>query len=300
MLAFLPTRQQPVWGWPAVLNFSMGGAGAGFFLVLTLMQRWSGIPRTLRPWMVVGPLLLILGFAALALEAGRPFRARFVLRHLKRSWMSRESLAALIFVPAVLVVWWTDSAVAWSLAAIAGSGFIVCQGFILYAARAVPAWNQPVIPLVFVTTAFASGIGVTLVMLALSGAGFPSPAWPWISLMTIAMAADACVWGAYLFGSGSEPFRQSTDVLRRRSAIVGHIVILRLLPAFLLLWYGIAGQTALQDHASWRTAILLSGLALFVANLFQKSSLIRRCGHLRAVGIPWKPPVSPATAATTR
>src|SRR3989304_3349551 len=69
----IPARRQILWGWQAVVNFTLGGVGAGLYGTAVLA---AGFERTaavvLASWLA--PLLVLAGFAAVAGEAGRPLR----------------------------------------------------------------------------------------------------------------------------------------------------------------------------------------------------------------------------------
>ncbi len=96
----LPSRPQTFWGWPAVLNFFLGGLGAGFYVVTVLAEGPDGrsAVMTLASWLA--PACVLAGFAAVAAEAGRPLRGPRVLLRVGTSWMSRELWLGGAFVAA--------------------------------------------------------------------------------------------------------------------------------------------------------------------------------------------------------
>src|SRR6266545_2043113 len=54
----IPPRRQTLWGWPAVLNFALGGLGAGLYVVAVLAAGFGQSPAvTLASWL--GPALLL-------------------------------------------------------------------------------------------------------------------------------------------------------------------------------------------------------------------------------------------------
>jgi len=68
-----PTRQR-VWGVPAVLNFALGGLGAGFYAAAALAAGLAASPAvTLASWL--GPALVLAGFVSVAAEADVPAHA---------------------------------------------------------------------------------------------------------------------------------------------------------------------------------------------------------------------------------
>jgi DMSO reductase anchor subunit len=285
MVPLIKPGNQKDWGWPAVLNFGLGGAGAAFFILLGCLRF---IADAVFPpfWVLFSPSLICLGFLGLTLEAGRPFRARFALRHLGRSWMSRESLAAALFIPASLVCSFTDAPVVWDAAALAALGFIVSQGFILRCARAVPAWNHPLIPAVIASSAFVGGMGLLLFLSGLTNERLGSKV---IIVSLGVMAVDLGVWSLYLFGRSQQSFRRATEQIRRPMTLIRDSVVTRVIPALLLSCVLFAFSNPGNNFQKWTALLGLAGLLLFSASIAQKACLIRRCGHLREIGLPLRP-----------
>ena len=85
----IPPQRQRLWGWPAVMNFVLGGLGAGWYAIALLAAGFEGSPAvTVASW--AAPALVLAGFAAVASAAGRPQRGLRVLTRVRTSWMSRE------------------------------------------------------------------------------------------------------------------------------------------------------------------------------------------------------------------
>jgi len=205
----LPAVQQQVWGGKAVVNFACGGAGAGAVLgAFAVALVAPGPAPSLRAVEALGPLLIGLGFAAVAAEAGRPWRGLNVFRHLGRSWMSREAVAALLF--AILVG--ADLWVLWpplrALAAAMGLAFIASQGCILFAARGVPAWSMRAVPVLFVTSGLATGLAI--VLLAVGVAGPVAALAPAAKLAAAATVLDLVIWAGYVTSEGA-PVARGTE-----------------------------------------------------------------------------------------
>ena len=148
----IPGQQQSLWGWPAVVNFALGGLGAGFYVVAVAASGFRPSPVViLGSWL--GPLLVLVGFAAVAAEAGRPFRGGRVLSRVATSWMSRELWVGGVFVVCAVA----DLLSPWRpyrlIALGAGLGLALAQGFILRRARGVISWDVPLIPATFLLSA---------------------------------------------------------------------------------------------------------------------------------------------------
>src|SRR5437868_4970889 len=96
-LTVIQSQRQDVWTDRAVINFTFGASGAALYLLSTCaaVLEVNSASAILR---LVSIALVAFGLLAVAAEAGRPIRARYLLTNLRRSWMSRESLAAVAFL----------------------------------------------------------------------------------------------------------------------------------------------------------------------------------------------------------
>ena len=271
-LEMLPARPQTRWGWPAVINFVLGGLGAGWYIVALLaagLERSPGV--TAASW--AAPVLVLAGFAAVAGEAGRPLRGPRVLRRLSTSWMSRELLIGLAFV--LLVV--ADLAFPLRLhraqALVAATLLAVAQGFILRRSRGIPAWDVRIMPALFLLSALLSGAGTYL--LVESVAGRP-PALAVVGALLGLVVIGFLTWARYLGGSREPAFVQSVATLRRRrSALVigagGHG-----LPVLMAL-------VALAAPAVSAPLLALAGALLVAGQAHVKACLVRAAGRLRPI-----------------
>lgn len=283
--------KQTVWEWPAVANFSLGGIGTGFYLLGLLIAAlpggdmsqsplWNAVPSaTLRTgFKLLGPALAGLGFLALTTEAGRPLRGLHLFRHLRRSWMSRETLAGAVFIPAAVVDWLFPYPALRTLAAIGAVGLMISQGFIVYRSRAVTAWNVPLMPLFFVTSAFATGCGLVLLLVPLSGMAL---GWNLMVIGLICVVLNLVVWLLYLRRAGDD-FQEATQALRRPDALILMVGVGHLLPVLLLLLALLAsGPDAGVGFQN--IAAALAGLAMMAGGVSQKAGIILEAGYLRAI-----------------
>ena len=273
---FIRAKPQTVWRWPAVLNFVLGGTGAGLFLaalLLVAVDDPSQSHHVFRWAQLLAPALVVLGFAGLSLEAGRPMRARFLLRGLGHSWTSRETLAAVVFVGSSMVCWWWPRPAWLALAAAGAMALLLTHGFIFLRCRAVPAWNTPRIIPVFITSGLATGVGLLLVL---------SGHWQHAALVfgMSVLVLDIAVWAAYVNGSGDVALHQAMRRLRRRLFGVLLLGVLRGGPVLLL-----AAATGGSVDAANVLIALAGGLAV-LGGIIQKAGVIRAAGRLRAIELP--------------
>ncbi len=144
-------QRQTQWDGRAAANFAAGGAGAGLAVATALASPGSAAA----PWLLAAALVAA-GLLSVWFEIGRPWRALNVLRAARRSWMTREALAALLLLLAALAAGLGLAAAAVP-AALAGLAFVYCQGRILVAARGIPAWREPLTLPLIVATGLAEG-----------------------------------------------------------------------------------------------------------------------------------------------
>jgi phenylacetyl-CoA:acceptor oxidoreductase 26-kDa subunit len=274
--------QQTVWKWPAVINFSLGGMGTGLYL-LGALAAMQGNPSLTPVFKLAGPVLASFGFLALTTEAGRPARSINLFRHLRRSWMSRETLFAAIFIPSALFDGVFPFVPLQALALLAALALVTSQGFIVYRARGVTAWNVPSVPPLFVASGLAGGAGLLLLASALSAV---LPERPMILSALASVLLSMLVWLRYLTLSG-QAFHDATATLRRSASLsltlgIGQIVPLVLLSVLL----------SLSLDTGWvRVLATLAGISLVLGGVMQKAGLILRAGYLRAIvlGTPRMP-----------
>ena len=178
-----PSHQQH-WDWKAAGNFICGGVGSGLFLFSAIASlRYA----ELIPLAWAGLAIVALGLSVLLLKIGRPLRFIYVLRQPQRSWMTREAWIAGVLFPLAALALWTGVPSLLIGAAVVAVLFLCSQAMILKWAKGIPAWRQPWIVPLIVTTGLAEGSGLFLAATAQLSA---------VSLLTQAAAATAVVLSA--------------------------------------------------------------------------------------------------------
>lgn len=273
-LEMLPAQRQVLWGWPAVINFTLGGLGAGWYVVALLAAGFERSPGvTAASW--AAPVLVLAGFAAVAAEAGRPLRGPRVLMRLRTSWMSRELLVGIAFVLLLAADLAFPLRLHRAQAMVAAILLALAQGFIVRRARGVTAWDVPIMPLLFLLSALVSGAGAYLLVEA--GAG--RPPLPGLVGGVLALVAVALVvWSRYLVWSPADSYARAVAPLREGGAAliidgVGHG-----LPLFL-------GLLALAVPAVAGPTLALAGALLVAGQIYAKARLIRAAGQLRPIAL---------------
>lgn len=174
--------------------------------------------------------LLGLGGIMSFLHLGRKRNAWRSVRHLKKSWLSREILLTGLFG----IAWVVTAGSQWLgrynstpwLMAVLGIGLVYCMGRI-YLLRAVPAWNSWRTPLgFFLSAAVLGALGMNLAM----------PASGWVIAAVVSMLAELI-----LILSSQEAATQAVSRLRiglLLLAILGSLMII-FIPALPGFWQGI-------------------------------------------------------------
>lgn len=268
----IPPQRQALWRWPAVLNFFLGGLGAGFYAIAALaggLQPSAALQ--VASWLA--PALVLAGFAAVAAEAGRPLRGPRVLLRVGSSWMSRELWIGGVFVVLAVAGLLAPLPVLRALAAAAAVLLALAQGFILRRARGIAAWDVPIVPPLFVTSALVSGAGLYLVGEATAGRVLPA-ALPGAAL--VLLAANLAAWVRYLTWSPEASFVAAVRPLgrgrdRRIVLGAGHLA------PFVLVAFA-AGRPALAAPA-----LVLAGALMIAGQLHAKARLILSAGQLRPI-----------------
>jgi len=271
-MEMLPAQRQLLWGWPAVINFALGGLGAGWYVVALLAAGFERSPGvTAASW--TAPVLVLAGFAAVAGEAGRPRRGPRVLMRLRTSWMSRELLIGIAFVLLVAADLGFPLRLYRAPAMVAAILLALAQGFIVRRARGVTAWDVPIMPLLFLLSALLSGAGAYLLVEVGAGRSpLPTPAGAVLALIVVTFIA----WARYLVWTSEESFTRAVAPLREgRSALVAEGA-----------GYGLPlllGLLALTAPTVATPVFGLVGALVITGQVYAKARLILAAGRLRPV-----------------
>jgi DMSO reductase anchor subunit len=157
------------------------GAGYGLLIWLSAIALRGPIPRGETFGLIAFGLsfgLITFGLFASTLHLGRPERAWRAFSQWRTSWLSREGVAAVVtYIPAAalaLGIVWGEAvpgqiAVAAFLSIIAALATLWCTGMIYASLTTIRAWNQPLVPPIYIALALATGGVLLCALMALSG-----------------------------------------------------------------------------------------------------------------------------------
>ena len=280
----IASTQQKNWGWPAVLNFILGGAGAGGFifhnLILNLSENNAMAESNARLFFDLSmPMLVLLGFSALGLEAGKPLRSRYLVRSFRNSWLSREAIAFILFIFTAITSAISQSLFFQGIAILSALTLLITQGFILYKSRGIPAWNTAMIPALFVSSGLTSGAGLNMIFWSAIGI---SPTTSGLIAVIFLALTNAAFWLLYLFWSEGLEFSTAIHRLQRIPPLAAMLGLGHLLPVLLVTFFLIVIRTGITPEEN-TFYIGASGILLVTSTVWQKFCVIFSSGYKREI-----------------
>lgn len=269
-------NSQEEWAWLVAIDLFLGGSGGGLFLLYMFFD--------LSPSAALFSLaLVILGAVVLLSELGHPLRAWRAIARPSTSWISRGVIFVTLFVvigflsiapsfSALSGLLWNPASLGGRiLAVIAGiSAFMVIlyPGFVLAASPAIPFWNSPLLPVLFLSQALlgASGIALLFSPLGLYDAALPALS----SLAELLIVINLVLVAIHLLtlrGSGL-PGREAVKLLNHGIlglTFGGGVLLLGMaLPLMIGLWFPswvvVVGVFILIGTLLYRYCILKAGV----------------------------------------
>jgi DMSO reductase anchor subunit len=269
------------------MNFCTGGAGSMLYgLTFLLSPCVAGLLGFAHVTFVrlCCVFLVVLGFAAVGIEARKPMNARFLLHNLKRSWMSVEVLAGLLF----LILASLDIVLSHTLLRFGalgmGMALCVCQAMMVYDAKGVEAWNTGLTAAHALSSSLvlACGFGLVLYSFCVS-----LDMRRIVLVVMVSLTVNLLLWLRLIHSKGRD---DAWGAFRRLRTSRNHRVTIwtgQVLPGLMLLL--VVGIEALWEgslFSSWVFA--LAGGMIIIGGSYQKAAVILGANSLKAVrpGVP--------------
>ncbi|MBI1731552.1 MAG: dimethyl sulfoxide reductase anchor subunit [Gammaproteobacteria bacterium] len=259
---------QTNWDWRAAGNFVFGGAGGALLAVIALaeMGRSPSLPVGLTALALVG-----LGLLLVWLEIGRPWRALNVFFHPQTSWMSREAAVATVLFPLTLAAIWIGNGALFMVAGALGALFLFCQGRILHGSRGIPAWREPAVVPLIVSTGLAEGVALLMLLFGYFG----GPTASLLNALVIALVLRS--WAFFHYRAALERAQASAATLNR-------IASLRV--PFLLVGNALPVVIGLVAALFWRAALLeLAAILALIGGWYLKFVIVTSAAQVQGYGI---------------
>lgn len=280
-------RPQREWGEGRGIFLVIGhfvvGVAAGTWLMSLVFGSRAGL--------AVAFMLAALGGVSHLAFLGRPERFWRMVSGVKTSWISRGFAGLSLFlaggflylIPMFLPIapWGSDSVPANAGFALAFLGMIILigyMGFVYTASKAIPFWNSPLHPVLYIGHALRGGVAALLVIAALGGresAHAHELLWMWIALTSAVAVLFALELHAAATGGNVAARRSVRELLAGRMAFLfysGTLVVGVAAPA-LLAFTGLSSPLSLGAMAA-------IGIASAAGDFFTKYSTIRAGVHL--------------------
>lgn len=222
---------------------------------------------------------VVLGLIFVSIEAGRPLKARYLLKNLRRSWMSRETLVIYIFVASCMLDILFSLEVFELTGLFAAALLLLTHGMIIYNSRGLPAWNVWVAVPVIIVSALVSGNAVLLILM-----DSQAPINIYFLIFTFcSMLLSSIFWIMYLYHSRNDPeFQFATKSLRRPVSMIiitgfGHIfpAVLILIIIYLVYFKNIAGSLGVIT--------VITGVLAILGAFGVRYGIIRHAGYFRRI-----------------
>ncbi len=261
-------NRQQTWRWLALGNFVLGGSGAGAYVVASAIALPLGqMSQTTEDLITLASLALVVsGLGCVGLEAGKRSHVMNVFRNVKTSWMSREAFAASLFVLFGMAEYLWPNPALHAAAFLSAATLIMSHGFILFAARAIPAWNTAVIPPLIWSSSLTAGSAV--VILAFATQSFLPEALLFWSIVLTSAAVTSLI-GVYLYSPrASSSFKEAIRTDRGRGLLGLSMLVGGIVPLLLSTVNSAEGVT-----------FLATAMALLAGSIFLKYLLILRLSY---------------------
>lgn len=196
----------------SVIFFTVAsGAGFGLFSLLFIADVFKLGGGFSREQLVIGGLialgLIVFGLLSSTFHLANPKNAWRAFNRFRTSWLSREGVFAVIFMPLALIYLvsiWFD-APAWLrdtsgfLAAILAWITVFSTGMIYACLKTIRQWNSPLVPANYLALGYASGSLLLLLGAVVSGL----ETLPYIAMSALIMSIAAVLKAIYYFWIGS-------------------------------------------------------------------------------------------------
>jgi phenylacetyl-CoA:acceptor oxidoreductase subunit 2 len=266
---------QTNWDWRAAGNFIGGGTGTGLLFFATLA---AGSADAYRIMALVALAFIGGGLTCVWLEIGKPLRAINVFFHPQTSWMTREGMVALPLFACGLAAVWFGGGIFVGMAALLGIVFLYCQGRILQASKGIPAWREPKIVPLILSTGFVEGAGLAAVL----SAALPGEGPRWLAGVLLgALILRRIAWTLYFKAVDKSGLpKKAMDVLRPFGA---KFEMLGQLAPEILIVAGIFYGAALPGLT------FVAGLVAAASGWWLKYTIVARAAYNQGYALPVLP-----------
>jgi phenylacetyl-CoA:acceptor oxidoreductase subunit 2 len=181
------------------LGIIFGGLGAGCIVAAYLLSLAGGISKgdLILPDFA-GGMILAIGLGCFWIPGNGRLRTISALR-LTRTWITYETYAAISFFVALAALAKVSHPLIELLVAATAALYLVCQAYVIQAAKSRPAWRAPEMPSLIIVMGLAEGVGLIALISAIAPAIVRGATLAPIAGMVLA-AMGAFRWRDYVSG----------------------------------------------------------------------------------------------------
>ena len=298
------------WGWLVAIYLFLGGMGAGSFLVAATIEltgeryKHKYCPTTLVGAGVSGPLILI-GTVLLIFDLGaglrEPWRILFMFTHFTSVmtwgiWILTLFLPICFLYALIEIMHVHPGLLAWlrkglrflpetlpyrrikrvvcSIGIVLAVGTAIYTGVLLSVVQAIPFWNTPILPILFLVSAVSTGMGLTIDLSATLAVPTVQRRFKYLPVIHIVfIGLEAALLGLLLWTSlsqGGEAAESARWVLTGPGALLFWVMI----GGFGLLYPLMVHSYALARHSHGYISGILSGAGIVIAGVFVRYLII--------------------------
>jgi formate-dependent nitrite reductase membrane component NrfD len=287
-------KPQTVWGVSHTNWFFAMGLGGALFINRALLGIELGRVFGLILADVLSIIFIAIGGLILVADLGKPFRVLRALMNPRTSWISIGAICDFIFL--ILDGLWVIADLEWGgtrplaglpwagnsplgiafqvVAGVAAFVVIVYPGLVMAYSPSIPFWNTTLIPLQFLTFAFASAVGLALIFALWS----PVPAAhlaTWANAEILFLAATLLFFIAHLLHGGTSHTTAKVSVVRLVKGELGVPFVWGTLLGGLLLPILLILYASLTANPGPNLLLALSALLTLPGNWLSKYTVIK-------------------------
>ena len=163
---------QTTWGHLVAWYLFLAGAGAGLYVISIGVKLFRLNDSFAKPAYYASPFIVIVASVLLLLDLGQPLRALLAVLRPHASMISVGTVILSLFISlslyqGVQTYLGRKLTPVWDYVGLAlAVGTATYTGLLLGVVKAIPFWNNPLLPLLFLVSALSSGLGALLVLSA--------------------------------------------------------------------------------------------------------------------------------------
>jgi formate-dependent nitrite reductase membrane component NrfD len=277
-------EKQNSFGGLMAIDFYLGGAGAGIFLISYIMDLMNRFQNITKIGVVTGLILVLMGTLILFLDLGNK-RGLYRLISNPSSWVTRGTC----FITGFVIFGIVYSVFSWSLfgwilldkttlpgkvvggiAAFFSFMTMLYTGMLFSTMKRIPLWNTPILPLLFISSSLYSAMAFLLLIGNLFVPTTMEDLHSLVMVEIFLILVQLIVLGVFLW-AGNYSNMTTIESIRLLKKPLFHIWVITfglIIPLLLLIYYNVANNGSILT-------VLLAALLLIEGGFFLRFYIIK-------------------------